>query len=168
MTTPPMPFVWSGSAFVPCQGFARRAAEAYGAGEIVPLVEWRDRSDATHKHEFAWLREAWSNLPDDLARQFQTPEHLRKRALIETGFCTTRDYVCGSQAEAVRWAENLRHEADEYAVIIVSKAVVRIHTAKSQSRRHMGAEEFQASKTAILDWCARLLDVAAADLAHAA
>lgn len=43
---------------------------------------------------------------------------------------------------------------------VVRDAVVRVHTAQSQSRKAMGGAEFQASKTALTEWVAGLLGVA--------
>lgn len=76
------------------------------------------------------------------------------------------DYVCSSGAEAIRWAANLRKEVDEYALVIVERSVVRVMKAKSQSRKAMAKADFQASKTAILEWVAGLLDVAPETLAR--
>lgn len=164
----PLPFTWDGEHMVIRPGFQRQADAQYVVGEDYRLAPIEERSEASHRQEFAWLREAWASLPEGMADDFPSAEHLRKRALIATGFCTTTDYVCGSSAEAIRWASNLRKEADEYALVIVAKTVVRVCKAKSQSRRAMDKAEFQASKTAIMEWIATLLDVQPEDLARAA
>ena len=93
----------------------------------------------------------------------QSSEHLRKYALIKTGFCDTQTWVCGSKAEATRWAANMRPE-DEYSIVVAQGNTVLRFIAKSQKMRAMGAQEFQASKTAIMDFIAGLLDVAPAEL----
>jgi hypothetical protein len=43
------------------------------------------RIDRTRRtsHQFAFLREAWQQLPEDLADQWATPEHFRKALLIQ-------------------------------------------------------------------------------------
>ena len=89
------------------------AAAQFVIGQCYRLAEIEERSEASHEQEFAWLREAWLSLPESIAREFPSPEHLRKRALIATGWCTTTDYVSGSAAETIRWAAKLRKEGDE-------------------------------------------------------
>jgi hypothetical protein len=163
----PTLFTWDAEAGVMVPRWPKLAASRFSGGEDYALVAHEHRSDKTHRHEFAWLREAWANLPEALADQFPTPEHLRKRGLISTGFCNVTDYPCGSRAEALRWAANLRREADDYAVVVVSESVVRVMKAKSQSRRAVDAREFQASKTALLEWCAGLIGVAPETLGQA-
>ena len=64
----------------------RLADKAYTVGESYLLVTHEIRSSATHNHEFAWLKDAWLNLTEELADQITTQEHLRKRALIDSGF----------------------------------------------------------------------------------
>lgn len=155
---PPIPMQWHGDAFVPLAGFAKRADQTFTIGQVYRLVEVEERSEATHRHEFAWLREAWMSLPEALADQFATPEHLRKRALIETGHYHETVIDCGSQAAALRVASFARGE-DDFAHVVTRGALVVVRKAKSQSRRAMDRAEFQASKTDILEWVAKLLDV---------
>lgn len=131
----------------------------FGQGEVVRMAQVEERSEVSHRHEFAWLREAWQNLPEPLSAAYPSVEHLRKSALIATGWCSTTDYVCATAAEAQRWAANLRREVTEYDVVEVRASVVRVHRARSQKRGAMDKHEFQASKEAILEWVARLLNV---------
>jgi hypothetical protein len=159
MAAPPIIFEWRVGAMLPVRGFERVAASAFVDGRRYRLAEVEDRSEVSHRHEFAWLREAWQSLPDALRRDYPSSEHLRKRALIETGHCTMQDYVCGSRAEAARWAANLRRELDEYALVVVSESAVRVFRAKSQAMKAMGKDEFQQSKTDVLEWVAGLLQV---------
>lgn len=164
MTGAPLPFQWHGDAMIPLAGFQRRADEAFTIGQVYRLTEVEERSEVSHRQEFAWLRDAWASLPEALTAKYPTPEHLRKQALIMTGWCNVTDYVCTSTAEAIRWASNLRKELDEYAVVIVERGVVRVLKAKSQARTAMGKADFQASKTSVLEWVAKLLDVTPATL----
>lgn len=158
MTTP-IPFRWSGEAMEPLKRFAATCDREFVIGELYLMAPVEERSEVSHRHEFAFLREAWSNLPEAIADQYANPEILRKKALIATGWCSVTDHVCGSHAEAVRWAANLRRELDAYTVVTVAKAVVRVFRARSQARNAMNREEFQASKTAILEYVSHLLDV---------
>lgn len=155
-TAPPLAFQWDGEAMKPLNG--RRADAFYTVGERYIMAHVCQRSDATHKHEFAWLREAWMTLPDHLAERFPSAEHLRKWALIRAGYSDSHTITCASKAEALRVAAFIR-PIDEFAVVIASGATVTRYTAKSQSRRAMGAKEFQDSKTAIIEVVAKLLGV---------
>ncbi len=159
MAVSPMIYQWNGEAMEPLPRFHNLANSQLCIGQTYRLVEQEERSEVSHRQEFAWLKDAWLNLPEAVASEYPTTEHLRKRALIATGWCTVSDYVCSSAAEAARWAANLRREADEYTLVTVSRSVVRVFKAKSQARGAMGKEDFQASKRDILEWVAGLLDV---------
>jgi hypothetical protein len=159
---PPEPFVWTDEGVMkPLR--PRRADAFYAVGERYILAPVALRSDATHKHEFAWLREAWMSLPDHLAERFPTSEHLRKWALIRAGYSDSHTITCFSKAEALRVAAFIR-PIDEFAVVVTHEATVTRYTAKSQSRRAMGAKDFQDSKTKIMEIVARMLDVEPAAL----
>jgi hypothetical protein len=167
MSAPPMTFQWTGEAMEPLRRFHNLANNQFVVGQTYRLVEQEERSEVSHRQEFAWLKDAWLSLPEDIASDYPTVEHLRKRALIATGWCTVSDYVCSNATEAVRWAENLRREADQYTLVMCSRSVVRVFKAKSQSRGAMNKEDFQSSKTAILEWVAGLLDVTPQQLSSA-
>lgn len=157
MTAPaPQPFRWTGAAMEPL--YPRLADRSYVAGEVYRLEHREERSDATHRHEFGWLREAWSNLPERLADLYPTPEHLRKRALIEAGYYTESAIDCGSNAAALRVASYLRGN-DDFALIVIRGRVVLVRTAKSQSYRAMNRQEFAASKAAVMEVVAGMIGV---------
>jgi hypothetical protein len=153
---PPLAFNWDGEALVP--RVPRLADKHLVVGETYMMVPHEDRSDATHKHEFAWLREAWMNLPEDIAVDYPTAEHLRKRALIEAGFCDETIVDAGSKAAALRTAAFVR-AIDDFAMVFVKDQFVIRRTAKSQSRRAMKKDEFQASKTAIMEIISNMIGV---------
>jgi hypothetical protein len=161
MTYAPPPVVcnWDGDAFVPQPRFARVCDKAFTIGEDYPLVVHENVSAATRGHYFACLAECWRNLPEDVAERFPSVEHLRKFALIKSGYADERSIVCASKAEAQRVAAFVR-PMDEYAVIVVSESVVKVFTAQSQSQRAMGKATFQASKDAVLAYAASLIGVA--------
>ena len=103
MTAPRiMRFRWDGAAMVPL--YPGAAAKQYTEGEIYPLEVREDRSANTHRHFFAAVNEAWSNLPEPLAERFPTAEHLRKYALVKAGYFDARTIVAASKAEAQRIA----------------------------------------------------------------
>lgn len=147
--------------FAPASAFwAGRADRDFVVGEIYKIVEHQDRSEISHRHEFASIAEMWKSLPERYAHEpwAQTAEHLRKYALIRTRWCDTQTYPCGSHAEAKRWAANLR-PLDEYSVVTVEGSLVYRFTAQSQSRRAMGKAKFQQSKTDIIEFIEDLIGV---------
>jgi hypothetical protein len=155
----PLPFLWDGENMILDQRFRRTADEQYTVGERYRMEPVEDRSAKSHSHEFAWLKSAWATLPEHLALEYPTEEHLRKRALIATGWCTMQDFVCATRAEAQRTAATLRSVLDDYSVVIISDAVVRVCQARSQARNRMNKADFQASKTDVLEYVANLLGV---------
>jgi hypothetical protein len=136
----------------------RLADKAYCVGEVYWLVPHEERSTATHNHEFAWLKDAWLNLPEDIADQCPTQEHLRKRALIDSGFYNETITDAGSNAAALRVASTMR-AMDEFALVIVRGPLVVFRKAKSQSRRAMNKQEFQESKTAIIETISAMIGI---------
>ena len=156
----PFRAIWAGGAFVPEDRFLGTVRAEFGEGEIVPLVRHEDRSGASHNHYFATLADLWESLPEGEADRWPTVEHLRKYALIRTGWRDERSIVCASRAEALRLAAFVR-PMDPYAVVAVSEAVVRVWTAKSQSLRAMGRQDFEKSKQNVLDFVADMIGVPA-------
>jgi hypothetical protein len=145
----PIAFVWTDEgAMIPLH--PRTADKLYVVGERYTLAPYEDRSIASHNHEFGWLHERWMNLPDSLAEQFPTSEHLRKRALVDAGYYNETILDAGSNAAALRAASFIKSR-DEFAVVIVRGPVVVTRDAKSQSRRMMDKKTFQESKTAIME-----------------
>jgi predicted DNA-binding antitoxin AbrB/MazE fold protein len=128
-------------------------------GEIVTVEIERGRSGASHRHQFAWLRDAWASIPEAEQDQpwAETPETLRKHALIACGFHRTYTLDCGKEATAQRIKVQLvqaEAKAEGYAIGRVRGPVVTIWTPESQSVRAMGGQRFNESKAAILDWIA--------------
>jgi hypothetical protein len=154
---PPIYFIWDGETMQPMARFARIAEAAFERGRAYKMMIADEASSQTRRHFFACVREAWANLPEALALEYPTPEHLRKRALILTGFCDEQIWAVPSPAEATRTAAALR-KLDEFAVVVVKDNTVRALIAKSQASGRMGRAEFQKSKTAVLDYLAKLID----------
>lgn len=146
--------------------WASRADKEFVVGEIYKMVEHHDRSDASHNHYFAAIKNGHDSLPDDLLDEYPTTEHLRKKALIRKGYCSHRDHVCASKAEALRLRAFL-NPMDEYAIVKAQECVVRVYTAMSQSKKAMGAKDFQESKQAVLDFIDDLLGVDLGETAQA-
>jgi hypothetical protein len=155
----PLPFIWTGDSFQPVnRHWARKCDERFVVGQSYTLDEIHVRSNATHAHYFATLHDIWQSLPEGLSEQYPTDEHLRKYALIRTGFCTMKQHVCSSKAEAVRLAAAIG-PYDPYQVVVVKDSVVTAYNAISQDYRSMDKKTFAESKEKVLDWCSALIGV---------
>ena len=161
-------FTWNSSVMVPAK--LERTQKAFEAGKRYWLEEVSERSWMSHQHQFAWINQAWENLPEALADTFPTPEHLRKAALIATGWHRETVIDLGSKAAALRFAAYVRNE-DAFAQVIIRGSVATVRKARSQ-RMHgldrMTKGEFQKSKDDILGWISQLLGVEPIDLRGAA
>jgi hypothetical protein len=163
-----LPMRWDGESLTPInQHWAKQADRAYTVGEIYRVETIENRSAASHKHFFAQVRDAWLNLPPHLSEQFDSPEKLRKYALIKAGYCDERVLPCGSESEAKKVATFIA-PLDDFAVVLTTGDVVRVYTAKSQSTRAMGKDAFQASKTAVLEIVSGMIGVKPDELGRAA
>jgi hypothetical protein len=157
----PLPIVarYEGDGLFQALGRSKKEADAeYVIGEGYRFTRYEERSEASHRHFFAALHEAWANLPADLSERFPTSERLRKFALIKSGFATQRQLIASSRAEALRLAAFIA-PMDEYALVETRGAVVTVWEAESQSMRAMGKDRFKASKDAVLAYCASLIGV---------
>lgn len=143
--------------------WAKRANRDFVGGEVYHLVQHEPRSASSHNHYFAALQQAWKNLPEMLADRFPSSDHLRKYALIRTGWHNSQSMTAGSHAAALRLASFVR-PLDEFAVVDVSDCVVTLYTAKTQSMK-MGKKDFQLSKDDVLSYVAGLIGVAKQELA---
>lgn len=118
----------------------------------VGVAAWRmveHRSSESHRHYFACIADAWGNLPEVLADEYPSPEHLRHFALIKAGYCTETKVVCATNGDALRLAA-YSTDADKFALVNVMGRVVTIWRAESQSVPAMGGKKFQESKEAVL------------------
>ncbi|MBZ9600698.1 hypothetical protein [Phyllobacterium chamaecytisi] len=160
MNIPPISFQYEGDgAFRPSSHFNKTMADKhFVVGEHYKLVEHRERSDVSHNHYFASVKNGFDNLHDSMLGEYPTVEHLRKKALIRTGFRDERSIVCANKKEAERVAAFIRPLHD-YCVVVPLNCVVHVMTAKSQSMKAMGAAEFQKSKEAVLNFIDDLLGV---------
>lgn len=159
MSAQPVLCRWTGEAMEPAGPYwAKLADRQWTVGERYAIEVSEERSAASHRAYFASIREAWMNLPRELAERFPSEAHLRKYALIRAGFRDERTIIASSKAEAQRIAAFVK-PMDEFAVVSVSGTAVVVLTAKSQSMRAMGKAEFQRSKDATLDVVAAMIGV---------
>lgn len=136
---------------------SRLAERSRTSSRAYRLIVAAERSAASHRHYMAAVGEAWANLPERLVEHFPTPHHLRKWALIKTGHCHIEKIV-GKRRVAV----------NGYSVVVVDGPVTTVYTAKSQAVSSMGKTEFQASKEAVLDYLAKLIETTPDQLKMAA
>lgn len=161
---PTMKFTWTGTEFVPIH--PKLADEHFVVDQVYTLSETQDRSDVSHSHYFACLQYAWVNLPEDQVDKFPTVEHLRARALIACGYHSTRQVVLHDPRDALKMAVELT-DAEGYDVISVVDNVVTIVKPTSQNYKKMDRKTFQASKEAVVDYCAAMIGMTSVDLARA-
>lgn len=165
----PIRFAWDGEAMRPATKYwAREADKRYVVGETYTMDEIFVRSHATHAHYFAVIKAAWDSLTDEQREQFPSTEHLRKYALISTGYNKQAQYVCKSKREARRLVAALKHEQDEYAIYSVDARVVTVFRPQSQDHRSMDKSKFQESKEAVLRWIGDLIGADPTELRNAA
>ena len=150
MTSPP-PIIYASEDGRWLAGRSRTSSHAY------KLIVAAERSAASHRAYMAAVGEAWSNLPEHLIDEFPTPDDLRKWALIRTGFCDIQKVV-----------GNKLLRANGYSVVTTDgDGVTTIRTARSQSFAAMGKAEFQRSKTAVLDYIAKMIGTTPDELMQA-
>lgn len=132
-------------------------------GEVHGWAMTEHRSKASHDHFFAIVNECWKNLPEDLADDLPSPEHLRKWVLIKAGFCTKTQVVCANNSEAMVLVTKAK-AMDKYSIVSIDGKVATIWTADSQRRDAMGRQEFQEAKEKAIHIMSELIGTDAATL----
>lgn len=145
----------------------RLADKALVIGEVHRWEIVSDRSADSHRHYFAVLNEAWQNLPEALAMDFPSPEHLRKWALIQSGYCTMTKLAFRTNADAVK-AAAVMQALDDYAEIGIHENAVVMRRATSQNMRAMNRTVFQESKDKVLQAISHLVGADVTELKGAA
>lgn len=160
-------YTWDGEAMQALPRFAKVADKQFVVGEQYRMEAVEERSLISHRHYFAQLHEDWLNLPEDISEDFPTQEHLRKWALIKTGYADKQSIVCSSKEEAMKVAAFIE-PMDVYAVVTVEGCVVTKYNAQSQSVKAMGKEKFQKSKSDVLDYVSAMIGVSKEQLSSRA
>lgn len=151
----PLRWQWDGEAMRPASSiWSRKADERYVVGMEYRMTEIREQSEKSRRHFHAVVRDAWLSLPDELAAQFETADHLRKHCTIKAGFHEKRSIHCGSVAEARKVAAFIR-PLDSYAIVTTAENVVTVWTALSSSG--LDHSTFQALKDGCLDEISKLI-----------
>lgn len=157
----PMLFRWS-SAMGTMEVLKHSLADAramFHDGVVYRMTPYEERTKKEHNHFFACVHKAWLNLregADD--SEFRNSEHLRKFALIKTGYYRKKSIVCSTAREAAYFAGFLELYSI-YAIIEVSGAVIDVYTPESQSEKEMGRDRFQQSKRDVLEYLADKIGV---------
>lgn len=155
----PLNLIYNGTGFdLPSPFWVRRADKYYVIGQRYRMTEVQERNMGKHAAYFATVAEAWANLPDELAAQYPSPDSLRYRALISTGYCTQQTVTVSSKAEARRIAMFFQPD-DKYSIVVAKGSTVIKYKAMSQRVRAMGAKTFSESADAVLAWICQLLGV---------
>lgn len=156
-------------AMIPLARFDNVCASQFVLGTVYRMDIEKvpdERSDASHKHYMASVVSAWRNLPEKMAAEYPTPDHLRKRALIKCGYYHCDSKVFDTPADATRAAAFVK-PMDPFAVTVVKDCVVNHYRAKSQKFLRAGGmdkAEFQASKDAVLALLAEYIGVKKSEL----
>lgn len=91
-----------------------------------------------------------------MKERFPNPTALRKWALTKTEFCDLTTFVLESKDDLPAVIQLVRR-LDPYAVIVPRENIISVYTAKSQSKKDMGAKDFQESKDAVFRVISELL-----------
>lgn len=138
---------------------------AYDA--VMEKLREKQRSTASHNHQFAEIHDLWANLPHSHAQApyAASAEAFRKHGLIATGHCDTATFSFETAEQARTEAPKIASLArgkdgkKEYALVIARGPLVICSTPHSQSYKAMGKDLFHKSKSDVLDWGHALLGV---------
>ena len=155
---------WDGERLIPLRRSLEIANNSLVVGERYICEILEQRSAASHRFYFATINDLFMSWPEAHPRQFSTPDHLRRWALIRCGFRTERQFATASKAEARRLATFLA-AGDEYAELSVVDNVIVEWKALSQKSHSMGREQFAKSKESVLAFLAGEVGVTVESLA---
>lgn len=166
----PIPFEWtSDEVFKPVGNYwPVYCSKNLVVHKVYRLVEEHERDMNSHRHYFSAIKECWDNLPDRLVFEFESPEILRKHALIACGYFHERRLVCETREAAIRTYKFLSEppgpttkeiREKTYAVYSLNETILIERRPQSQSLKGMGKKRFQQSKWDVLTWCAELVGV---------
>lgn len=152
----PLEYVWQGGAWHPLPYYAKQAQLAFGEGEIARLERIEHRSVASHKAFFAWVQEAYENLPEGYRGRWVSPDDFRHWLLTFTKFCTRHECIMPSKAAANAMKKFL--DGDYHRTVVEGNTFIG-YKAMSQSYRSMSARAFQESREAFDTVAAQVLGI---------
>jgi hypothetical protein len=131
---------------------------------LADALREKQRSAASHNHQFAAINDCFESLPIHHAQApyAANADAFRKHGLIATGHCDVDTVAFASDAEARKAAPfiaNLARKAHGYALTVARGPLVICSTPHSQSFKAMGRERFHKSKADVLAWAETLLEV---------
>jgi hypothetical protein len=148
-------------AMVPSGNYASVIRRQFHAGEEYTLAPIEARSRASHNQYFAAVADGYQTLPE-YDRRWRNAEHLRKWALVETGWFDELEIELQSPRHAERLTARLIEYAQQHRVyvkVIIEGSRVLIRTAQSQAAAAMGKVDFEQSKRDVLDLIEGFIDV---------
>jgi hypothetical protein len=151
---------------IPLPRFDRLCSAQFVVNEEYPMMLVENRSLASHNHFFACLEEAYSNLAEEYAQEFDSSEHLRAWCLCMEGFCTQTRYELNTAADA-RTLRDVLKAQDKATIVKIHGPVVIVYTPESQAMygpNKMIKERFEASKAAVLARAASMARTTPAEL----
>ncbi len=151
MTTTALSCQWDGEGFRPAKRHDNWCGANLIIGQIYDLTLIEQRSAKQHARYFALVNEYFHTLPESRAADFPSAEHLRKHALIRTGYCQERKIVCADDRQALEMAL-LAKDLDSYCIAAPVGRVCTVWTAETQNMRAMDKARFKASSDAVLTW----------------
>jgi len=143
--------------------FTWQCDQDYVVGQRYRMDVMEERSAVSHSHYFACLNEAWLNLPEDQSKRFPSPNHLRKWALVQCGYCHESHSVFSTKQDAITAATLIR-KTDKFSVLTVHDNIVTRYEPESQSTKSMDKKRFQESKDKVLELLASMVGVTAKQL----
>lgn len=134
------------------------------AEQLSDKLREKQRTTASHNHQFAEIHDLWANLPicHADAPYAKSAEAFRKHGLIATGHCDVETYSLADPDAAIAAAPSIARmarKAEGYALVVARGPLVICTTPHSQSYKAMGKDRFNASKQDVLEWGHRMLGV---------
>lgn len=158
----PIPMTYEGDGEFRAPGlWAKRCDHRFTVHEQYSLIEVEARSGASHRQQFAAIRDHWRNWPEHAPLQFNTRDDLRKHALIMSGWRTETKSAFSSNRDAVQAMAIASQSTREYTLFSVEGNILLMWRARSQRMSGpecMANKEFQKSKTDCLEWIEAYLD----------
>ncbi len=162
----PVVFIWNGEHMIPLPRFKRLCDEQFEVNEEVALEIVENRSLRSHNFYFATLSEAYNNLSEEYAQEFEDVEHLRSWALCIEGFCTQTRYQLNTAEDARTLRKVLKEQKKSTIVKVVGTDVI-VYTPESQAMYgvdRMKKDRFEQSKKAVLARVASMARTTPAEL----
>ena len=149
-------------AMVPSVRYRKIAERQFGAGGEHVLEESAERSMASHNHYFAELNDLFQNIPHNMEARWPSLNHFRRWLLIECGWFLEKEFDMASEKHAKALGTFVRTN-DAFARISIHGHKVIVRTARSQSMKAMGKDDFMRSKNDVFNLASQLVGVKRSD-----